>query len=104
MCWDIYIDPYVEHFRRCTIDTGALVLLEIWAWSRIPILGPQLERLEDPNLRAPFRVIWCTSLDLNQLPTHVLLTYQDQLDFMPYDQVELYFLKDIKLIFLCKCT
>ncbi|KAI5668299.1 hypothetical protein M9H77_18152 [Catharanthus roseus] len=35
---------------------------------------------------APLGAIWCTSFDLSQLPIHVLLTYRDQLDFMPSDQ------------------
>ncbi|KAI5649772.1 hypothetical protein M9H77_35777 [Catharanthus roseus] len=32
--------------------------------------------------RAALDAMWCTSFDLSQLPTHVLLTYRDQLDFM----------------------
>ncbi|KAI5659566.1 hypothetical protein M9H77_28359 [Catharanthus roseus] len=30
--------------------------------------------------------IWCTSFNCSQLPTHTLITYRDQLDFMPSDQ------------------
>ncbi|KAI5647561.1 hypothetical protein M9H77_33566 [Catharanthus roseus] len=32
-------------------------------------------------------LIWCTVFDCSQLPTHTLVTYRDQLDFMPSDQV-----------------
>ncbi|KAI5650835.1 hypothetical protein M9H77_36840 [Catharanthus roseus] len=35
---------------------------------------------------APLGAIWCTSFDCNQLPTHTLVTYRDQLDFMPSNQ------------------
>ncbi|KAI5652512.1 hypothetical protein M9H77_29699 [Catharanthus roseus] len=35
---------------------------------------------------APFGAMWCTSFDLSQLLVHVLLTYRDQLEFMPSDQ------------------
>ncbi|KAI5674124.1 hypothetical protein M9H77_14488 [Catharanthus roseus] len=36
---------------------------------------------------APLGAIWCTAFDCSQLPTHTLVTYRDQLDFMPSDQV-----------------
>ncbi|KAI5671895.1 hypothetical protein M9H77_12259 [Catharanthus roseus] len=35
---------------------------------------------------APLGAMWCTSFDLSQLLTHVLLTYRDQLNFIPSDQ------------------
>ncbi|KAI5654241.1 hypothetical protein M9H77_31428 [Catharanthus roseus] len=35
---------------------------------------------------APLGAIWCTAFDCSQLPTHTLVTYRDQLDFMPSDQ------------------
>ncbi|KAI5671654.1 hypothetical protein M9H77_12018 [Catharanthus roseus] len=65
---------------------GALVILQIWAWSHIPLLQPQLIRHELDDPLAPLGVIWCTSFDCTQLPTHTLVTYRDQLDFMPSDQ------------------
>ncbi|KAI5658927.1 hypothetical protein M9H77_27720 [Catharanthus roseus] len=58
-------------------DRGALVLLQIC---------PQLNRHVQPNPLVPLGAIWCTSFDLSQLPTHILLTYRDELDFMPSDQ------------------
>ncbi|KAI5659564.1 hypothetical protein M9H77_28357 [Catharanthus roseus] len=38
------------------------------------------------DLLAPLGAIWCTFFDCSQLPTHTLVTYRDQLDFMPSDQ------------------
>ncbi|KAI5653926.1 hypothetical protein M9H77_31113 [Catharanthus roseus] len=35
---------------------------------------------------APLGAIWCTAFDCRQLPTHTLVTYRDQLHFMPSDQ------------------
>ncbi|KAI5682608.1 hypothetical protein M9H77_03836 [Catharanthus roseus] len=35
---------------------------------------------------ASLGAIWCTSFHCSQLPTHTLVTYRDQLDFMPSDQ------------------
>ncbi|KAI5681445.1 hypothetical protein M9H77_02673 [Catharanthus roseus] len=35
---------------------------------------------------APLGAIWRTSFDCSQLPTYTLVTYRDQLDFMPSDQ------------------
>ncbi|KAI5662069.1 hypothetical protein M9H77_21392 [Catharanthus roseus] len=35
---------------------------------------------------APLGAIWCTTFDCSQLPTHMLVTYRDQLDFMPSDE------------------
>ncbi|KAI5663042.1 hypothetical protein M9H77_22365 [Catharanthus roseus] len=36
---------------------------------------------------APHGTILCTAFDCSQLPTHTLVTYRDQLDFMPSDQM-----------------
>ncbi|KAI5664808.1 hypothetical protein M9H77_24131 [Catharanthus roseus] len=38
---------------------------------------------------APLSAIWCTAFDCSQLPTHTLVTYRDQLNFMPSDQMVL---------------
>ncbi|KAI5659118.1 hypothetical protein M9H77_27911 [Catharanthus roseus] len=35
---------------------------------------------------APLGAIWCTVFDCSQLPTHTLVTYRDQLNFMLSDQ------------------
>ncbi|KAI5660232.1 hypothetical protein M9H77_29025 [Catharanthus roseus] len=47
---------------------GALVIVQAWAWSRIPVLWPQLMTDVQADLLAPLGAIW------------------DQLDFMPSDQ------------------
>ncbi|KAI5658318.1 hypothetical protein M9H77_27111 [Catharanthus roseus] len=44
-----------------------------------------MEIMADPL--APLGTIWCTAFDCSQLPMHTLVTYRDQLDFMPSDQV-----------------
>ncbi|KAI5672097.1 hypothetical protein M9H77_12461 [Catharanthus roseus] len=38
---------------------------------------------------APLGAIWCTVFDCSQLPTYTLVTYRDQLDFMPSDQAQM---------------
>ncbi|KAI5681942.1 hypothetical protein M9H77_03170 [Catharanthus roseus] len=43
---------------------GALVLLQIWAWSRSPVLRPQILRHVQPDPLAPLGAIWCTFLGL----------------------------------------
>ncbi|KAI5675319.1 hypothetical protein M9H77_06269 [Catharanthus roseus] len=40
------------------------------------------------DLLAPLGAMWCTLFDYSQLPTHTLITYRDQLDFMPSDQIQ----------------
>ncbi|KAI5666116.1 hypothetical protein M9H77_15969 [Catharanthus roseus] len=54
--------------------------------SRIPVLLPQLHWHVQPNPLAPLDAMWCTLFDLSQLPTRVLFTNRDQLDFMPSNQ------------------
>ncbi|KAI5656853.1 hypothetical protein M9H77_25646 [Catharanthus roseus] len=56
---------------------GALVLLQIWAWSRIPAFRPQLITDVQTDPLAPLGAIWCTSFDCSQLPTHTLLREND---------------------------
>ncbi|KAI5649864.1 hypothetical protein M9H77_35869 [Catharanthus roseus] len=62
-------------------------LVHIWTCSRIPALRPQLMTEIQADPLAPLGAIWCTSFDCSQLPLHTLVTYRDQLDFMPSDQV-----------------
>ncbi|KAI5670995.1 hypothetical protein M9H77_11359 [Catharanthus roseus] len=45
--------PMRGSFRGCTTDKGALMLLQTWAWSRIPVLHPQLDRHVKLDPRAP---------------------------------------------------
>ncbi|KAI5671950.1 hypothetical protein M9H77_12314 [Catharanthus roseus] len=66
---------------------GTLVILQIWVWLRIPLLRPQLFRYVEQDPPALLGAMWCTTFDCSQLPTHVLLKYIDQLDFMLFDQV-----------------
>ncbi|KAI5658190.1 hypothetical protein M9H77_26983 [Catharanthus roseus] len=65
------MDPKSVH--RCTTDWGALVLIQIWAWSCIPTLWPQLMTEIHAGPLAPLGAIWCTTFDCSQLPTHTLL-------------------------------
>ncbi|KAI5669507.1 hypothetical protein M9H77_19360 [Catharanthus roseus] len=62
-------------FMRCTTDRGS------------PSATSDLGLVAYSYLLAPLGAMWCTSFDLSQLPMHVLLTYRDQLDFMPSNQV-----------------
>ncbi|KAI5661723.1 hypothetical protein M9H77_21046 [Catharanthus roseus] len=76
--------PMWGRFRASTTNSG-----NTYATSNLEIhvLHPQLDRHVEQDPRALLGVVWCTSFDLSQLPTHVLLTYRDQLDFMPSDQL-----------------
>ncbi|KAI5671601.1 hypothetical protein M9H77_11965 [Catharanthus roseus] len=61
----------------CTTDLGSLSLstnLGVVAYTYIA------------NPLASLGAIWCTSFDCSQLPMHTLVTYRDQLNFMPSDQ------------------
>ncbi|KAI5648979.1 hypothetical protein M9H77_34984 [Catharanthus roseus] len=78
--------PMRDDFSGCTTDRGALVQLQIWAWLHILVVCPYLDRRVKQDPGGPFGTMWCTSFDLSQLPTHVLLTYRDQLDFMLSNQ------------------
>ncbi|KAI5674017.1 hypothetical protein M9H77_14381 [Catharanthus roseus] len=60
-------------FRGCMTDRGRLSLSTD--------LG-----VVQPTPLAPLGAIQCTSFDCSQLPTHTLVTYRDQLDFMSSDQ------------------
>ncbi|KAI5656522.1 hypothetical protein M9H77_25315 [Catharanthus roseus] len=71
---------------RLPLGWWSLLTKLIWAWSRIPALRPQLITDVQADLLAPLGAIWCTSFDCSQLATHTLVTYTDQLDFIPSDQ------------------
>ncbi|KAI5656292.1 hypothetical protein M9H77_25085 [Catharanthus roseus] len=74
------------NFRGYMTDKGIPCATSIWAWSRIIILRPQLDKHVEQDPRTLLCAMWCTLFDLSQLFTHVLLTYRDQLDFMSFDQ------------------
>ncbi|KAI5652762.1 hypothetical protein M9H77_29949 [Catharanthus roseus] len=74
-------------FRGCMTDRGSpspTSDLGLVAYSCIAV-SATLACSQDPL--APLGAIWCTAFDFSQLPTHVLLTYRDQLDVMSFDQV-----------------
>ncbi|KAI5664969.1 hypothetical protein M9H77_24292 [Catharanthus roseus] len=56
---------------------GALVIIQIWVWSRIPVLWPQLMTDVQADPRAPLGAISCTSFDCSQMPTHTLFRGND---------------------------
>ncbi|KAI5682937.1 hypothetical protein M9H77_04165 [Catharanthus roseus] len=51
---------------------GVLVILQIWAWPRIPVLQPQLMTDVQADPLALLGAIWCTYFDCSQLSTHTL--------------------------------
>lgn len=66
---------------------GPLVLLQLWAWERIPICRPYIPVIEDrviPEM-APLGAHWNYEFDLTRLSTHVLLACRDQFDSMSSD-------------------
>ncbi|KAI5661922.1 hypothetical protein M9H77_21245 [Catharanthus roseus] len=76
-------------FRGCMIDRGSLshsTDLGVVTYTCIAAsVDDRCSGGADPL--APLGVIWCTCFDCSQLPTHTLVPYSDQLDFMPSDQV-----------------
>ncbi|KAI5672158.1 hypothetical protein M9H77_12522 [Catharanthus roseus] len=52
-------------------------------------IGSCARQLWEVDPLAHLVAIWCTSFDYSQLPTHTLVTYRDQLDFLPSDQIQL---------------
>ncbi|EPS71928.1 hypothetical protein M569_02828, partial [Genlisea aurea] len=77
---------------------GPLVLLQIWAWERIPFirpgrLVPQPQPPSDatdgedlPLPAAPYGSRWNVGFKLESVGTHVLVLYRDQLDNMKDEQ------------------
>ncbi|XP_031091192.1 serine/threonine-protein phosphatase 7 long form homolog [Ipomoea triloba] len=72
-----------------------MVLLQLWAWERLPMVRPQsvlpVEQLGD----LPLGARWVCSCGYRNVTSHVVRTYRDQLDrtyernfeFTPYDLV-----------------
>ncbi|XP_073026084.1 uncharacterized protein [Primulina eburnea] len=76
---------------------GPLVLLQIWAWERVPFVRPgriaprehtSPDRVsgEYPSPAAPYGSRWNVGFKLESVGTHVLVLYRDQLDNMKDDQ------------------
>ncbi|CAI9756804.1 unnamed protein product [Fraxinus pennsylvanica] len=76
---------------------GPLVLLQIWAWERMPFIRPgrlvpqqqpcpDIVSGEHPLPAAPYGSRWNVGFKLDSVGTHVLVLYRDQLDNMKDDQ------------------
>ncbi|KAI3466406.1 hypothetical protein Pfo_023069 [Paulownia fortunei] len=76
---------------------GPLVLLQIWAWERVPFIRPgrlaprqqpppDIVIGEHPLPAAPYGSRWNVGFKLESVGTHVLVLYRDQLDNMKDDQ------------------
>lgn len=65
---------------------GPLVLLQIWAWERLPVLRPIPKPMAQLPKLAPLGARWHVAFDLHRLPTNVLITYRSQLDALHGDQ------------------
>ncbi|KAK6124563.1 hypothetical protein DH2020_041696 [Rehmannia glutinosa] len=76
---------------------GPLVLLQIWAWERVPFIRPgrlaprqqpppDIVAGDHPLPVAPYGSRWNVGFKLETVGTHVLVLYRDQLDNMKDDQ------------------
>ncbi|KAL2245206.1 serine/threonine-protein phosphatase 7 long form homolog isoform X1 [Sesamum indicum] len=76
---------------------GPLVLLQIWAWERVPFIRPgrlaprqqpppDMVSGDHPLPAAPYGSRWNVGFKLETVGTHVLVLYRDQLDNMKDDQ------------------
>ncbi|KAI5674270.1 hypothetical protein M9H77_14634 [Catharanthus roseus] len=88
-CFDSIVNfLFILKAVLCCMITRTLIMLKHhWkaAKSCYNIWKSNLDRHVYLDPLPPLGAIWCTSFDLNQLSTHVLLTYRDQLNFMPSD-------------------
>ncbi|KAI5668593.1 hypothetical protein M9H77_18446 [Catharanthus roseus] len=74
-------------FGRCTTDwRGVSVSSDLGVVAYTCIAASADAEIQADPL-APLGAIWCTLFDCSHLPTHTLVTYRDQLDFMSSDQV-----------------
>ncbi|KAJ9565706.1 hypothetical protein OSB04_001672 [Centaurea solstitialis] len=73
------------------IIAGPLMLLQLWAWSRIRAIGPQYD---GQNIGSPFGVRWNQSLHFKSVPTQSVSGYRmifnvlmdNEFVWTPYDQ------------------
>ncbi|KAL3821144.1 hypothetical protein ACJIZ3_007049 [Penstemon smallii] len=76
---------------------GPLVLLQIWAWERVPFIRPgrlSPRQQSPPDIvagehhlpAAPYGSRWNVGFKLESVGTHVLVLYRDQIDNMKDDQ------------------
>ncbi|KAI5676329.1 hypothetical protein M9H77_07279 [Catharanthus roseus] len=70
-----------RQLRGCTIDRRALVLLQIWAWSYIPVLQLQLLRQVQDYPLAPLGAMWDGAVlaveDLSSSRDDYIIWYRD---------------------------
>ncbi|CAH9096281.1 unnamed protein product [Cuscuta europaea] len=67
---------------------GCLILLQIWAWERLPMVRPQGHLPLDHILDFPYAVRWACQHDWQQTNRFSLRVYRDQLDRMTEDEFE----------------
>lgn len=83
----LYRSMYLASKGNAKEVCGPTVLLQLWAWERIPMFRPYIPIGEDVDIpeMAPLGAHWNYEFDLTRLSTHVLLAYRDQLDSMSSD-------------------
>ncbi|XP_031123445.1 serine/threonine-protein phosphatase 7 long form homolog isoform X2 [Ipomoea triloba] len=74
---------------------GCLILLQIWAWERLPMVRPQGILLLNNLGDLPYRARWFCPHEWPTVMTHVIRAYRDQFDhctdrkfeFRPYEDI-----------------
>lgn len=99
LAWGAAMLAYLfrELCKSCRIGVeemaGCVLLLQLWAWSRLPFLaliphGPSLDNLLWGDRVGPYGIKWCCHLKFTDTSSHVLYTHRLSLDALAPSRFE----------------